>query len=112
MPRTAKLSDDPDARRLALTRLALGYATQKAFAKAAGIEENTYNPFETGKRPLNYLAARLICRRIPGPTTEWLLEGNPDRLPGWLVLKLIEFGALSPPASDDRGRGGGARSRP
>lgn len=96
MARKATLSDDPNARRLALTRLALDYERQKDFAEAIGVLPHTYNAFETAQRPLHWPLANLINRRFPAVPEEWILKGEPDRLPVWLERKLIELGALDP----------------
>lgn len=103
MPRKAKtLSDDPAARRLHLTRLALGYEWQNEFAQGAGLTPNRYNPWETGARPLTIGGAKLLCDRY-GLTFDWLFHGIPDALPHALVIKLIALGALTRPPLASRG---------
>jgi transcriptional regulator with XRE-family HTH domain len=95
MPRRAnKLSADPIARRLALTRRALGYEIQEEFAREAGITPNAYNTSETGARRLPFNQARRLCERY-GLTIEWLYEGVPDRLPHALAMRLMGLGAIN-----------------
>ena len=98
MPRRAQIHPtDPVARRLFLSRTALGYEEQGKFAEALGMLPNTYNEYEKGKKPLTLAVVRLIESKF-GLTVEWLLNGVPDRLPHGLVKKLEALGAL-PPAS-------------
>lgn len=100
MPRRSDaLSDEPVARRLALTRRALGYDRQDIFARDAGIGANVYNPWERGKRPLPLDGAQRLCSKY-GLTIEWLYDGVPTRLPYGLVQRLIELGALPPPSTE------------
>lgn len=94
--RANKLSDDPVARRLALTRKALGYDDQGQFARDAGITPNAYNTSETGKRPLPLNQANQLCARY-GLTLEWLYDGAYGRLQHDLVVKLLNLGAMDPP---------------
>ena len=96
MARSFKLSADPHARRLALTRIALGYSQQNEYAADAGIAPNTYNPYETGKRgrlPLDQ-ANKLVQKY--GLTLAWIYEGKPGGLALDLVMKLIDLGAMPP----------------
>lgn len=76
------MRDAPEVvgKRLAATRLALGYEHQKEFADALGIKKNTYNPYENGKRPLTLQTALLIQDRFHIPIN-WLLKGDPSQLP-------------------------------
>lgn len=53
--------------RLRALRLALGFGKQKDFAGEIGVEKNTYNPWETGKRPLTFEGALLIRKRFKIP---------------------------------------------
>lgn len=62
------------ANRLAALREKLGL-TQVDFAEALGIEKNTYNAYERGKRPLSVETAKKIRRRY-GISTDWLLYGD------------------------------------
>lgn len=65
--------------RLRALRLALGFAKQKDFAAEIGVEKNTYNPWETGKRPLTFEGALLIRRRFKIPL-DYLFFGEVDGL--------------------------------
>jgi len=60
--------------RLAALREKLGL-DQVAFAKSLGIEKNTYNAYERGKRPLTIETAKKIRRRY-GISVDWLLFGD------------------------------------
>ena len=60
--------------RLAALREKLGL-DQTAFAKSLGIEKNTYNAYERGKRPLTIETAKKIRRRY-GISIDWLLFGD------------------------------------
>lgn len=62
------------ANRLAALRDKLGL-DQVDFAKALGIEKNTYNAYERGKRPLSIETAKKIRRRY-GISVDWLLFGD------------------------------------
>ena len=68
------------ARRLRLTRLALGHHDQKAYAEAAGIEQSRYNKYEGGGRPLTLQAAMQLCETY-ALTLDWLYRGDPSGLP-------------------------------
>jgi DNA-binding XRE family transcriptional regulator len=60
--------------RLAALREKLGL-DQAQFAKSLGIEKNTYNAYERGKRPLTIETAKKIRRRY-GISVDWLLFGD------------------------------------
>lgn len=48
---------------------------QKTFANSLGIEKNTYNAYERGKRPLTIETAKKIRRKY-GISVDWLLFGD------------------------------------
>lgn len=60
--------------RLAALREKLGL-DQASFAKSLGIEKNTYNAYERGKRPLTIETAKKIRRKY-GISVDWLLFGD------------------------------------
>lgn len=62
------------ANRLAALREKLNL-DQSAFAKSLGIEKNTYNAYERGKRSLTIETAKKIRRRY-GISVDWLLFGD------------------------------------
>lgn len=62
------------ANRLAALREKL-QKDQTTFAKELGIEKNTYNAYERGKRPLTIETAKKIRRRY-GISVDWLLFGD------------------------------------
>ncbi len=74
--------------RLKALRLALDMKTQTKFAKAIGVEKNTYNPWEKGTRPLPFEAACNI-RKNWGVPLDWLFYGTmADRIPVGIYNKL------------------------
>lgn len=88
MPRKAKtVPRTPTARRLLISRLALGFTEQRSFADSIGMSHSGYNEWETGAKSLSFRGARLISAKHPLPI-EWLTDGVPDRLPHGLALKI------------------------
>ena len=73
--------------RLKALRAALDIKTQTAFAEELGIEKNTYNPFETGKRELTFETACLIRKKFKIPI-DWLFWGDDDELPYHIKIKI------------------------
>ena len=73
--------------RLKALRIALGYKHQNAFATELGIEKNTYNPFENGKRPLTFEVACRIRRRF-GISVDWLFFGDMGQVSNDILLKI------------------------
>lgn len=71
------MMDAPEiiAKRLKALRKELGYKTQVEFAAKLGIDKSTYNPFETGTRPLTFETACLIRREF-GIPIDWLFFGD------------------------------------
>lgn len=74
--------------RLAALRLALGVETQVEFAKAIGVEKNTYNPWENGKRPLTFEGACLIRRKYHIPLDYLFFGEAVEELPSKVVKAL------------------------
>ena len=76
------LRDAPDivGKRLAETRVALGYESQVEFAATLGLGKSTYNPYEKGSRPLTLQTALKIQAQFHIPIN-WLLNGDPSQLP-------------------------------
>lgn len=81
MPKRSPHDPDPSAvaERLKLTREALGMH-QNDFAEGAGIEPNTYNQYERGKRLLAIGAGVALCLRYQ-LTLDWLYLGDHGNLP-------------------------------
>ena len=71
---------DPIALRLAMTRVALGYDNQAEFAAKAGLRQNAYNQYETGKRRIT-LDAALKLKRTFGISLDWIYAGDRNGLP-------------------------------
>lgn len=88
--------------RLAALREKLGL-DQASFAKSLGIEKNTYNAYERGKRPLTIETAKKIRRRY-GISVDWLLFGDIGQ-PNHQFLMTIE------PAPEAQKREPGRRKR-
>lgn len=75
-------------RRLAELRLALGYTQQNEFADALNVEKNTYNPWESGSRPLPFESACTIRQKWSVPLDYLFYGAFPERLPGDIIEKL------------------------
>tara|TARA_R110000824_G_scaffold334455_2_gene521053 strand:+ start:328 stop:636 length:309 start_codon:yes stop_codon:yes gene_type:complete len=91
------MATDPDdtgslkmdvGRRLARTRIALGYK-QIDFAERAGLSQPQYNQYERGTRLLSVQAARKIraAYRLP---LDWIYEGDPSGLSDVIFRKIRE----------------------
>jgi len=78
------------ARRLKLSRAALGIEDQRDFGEGAGLEQSLYNRFETGKRLLTLQAALKLCE-VYGLTLDWLYRGDPSGLPYTLATRLRDI---------------------
>lgn len=73
---------------------------QVAFAKSLGIEKNTYNAYERGKRPLTMETAKRIRKKY-GISTDWLLYGDIGQ-PNHQFILTIEPPAEAPPVRKKR----------
>lgn len=80
------------ARRLELTRLALGFESQIDFCKAIRVQKNVYNPFEKGKRRISLAVAMKIRRRF-GISLDWIYCGDPGTLPTNVYRKIESLAA-------------------
>lgn len=80
--------DDIIGKRLAQTRIALGYESQVEFAATIGLGKSTYNPYEKATRPLTLQSALKIQSRHHVPIN-WLLNGDPSQLPHHLHKLLV-----------------------
>ena len=79
-------------RRLKGLRAALEIKTQTAFAAEIGVDKSTYNPWETGARPLTFEGALLIRRRF-GIPLDYLYFGDHGGLPVRVHQRLAELDA-------------------
>lgn len=77
------------ARRLLLTRRALGIDNQEDFAEGADLSQPRYNQYETGSRLLTLSAALLLCERYL-LTLDWIYRGDPSGLPHRLVSEITK----------------------
>lgn len=76
--------------RLKALRLALEFKTQNRFAEVIGVEKNTYNPWENGKRPLTFEAACAIRQKF-GVPLDWLFYGaDPEKLPARIYQRIVD----------------------
>lgn len=80
------------ARRLRLSRAALGYSDrqQSDFAAESDFEQSHYNKFESGARRLTLDAAMKLCNRW-SLTLDWLFRGDPSGLPYKLANDIKEL---------------------
>ena len=65
------------------TRLALGFATQKAFCEASGVRYDLYGACERGQRRLSLDVALQIRDKL-GIPLDWICCGDDSRLPAAL----------------------------
>lgn len=81
-------SDDQDvAMRLVAVRKKLGFESQTAFADKLDLTKSTYNPFETGERPLTIQVAKRIRQRF-GVSVDYLLFGDIGQPKEGMALEL------------------------
>ncbi len=75
------MSDSPEAIGARLSRVrAILDLSKRDFAAKAGLTEQTYGPFENGKRPLSLEAAKKLRKAYSLPL-EFLFFGNTAELP-------------------------------
>lgn len=74
-------------RRLKALREALDCPTQTEFAERIGVEKQTYNPWENGKRPLTFEGACKIRKAFQIPL-DYLFFGDADELKFKIIKKL------------------------
>ena len=87
-PMVGPLYDPPTlvAPRLKAIRLAVG-KSQVEFAQEIGVEKNTYNPWETGKRSITFEGACLIRLRFKIPVEYLFFGENEDHIPAVIYRK-------------------------
>lgn len=97
MPRPIQHMPEPgtQADRVRRIREAMGYQTQKAFAKRYGFSPNQWNNFERGS-PVSRMAAQSLAKQIPGLSVGWILENETGSLSLEMARKL---GLLPPDAA-------------
>ncbi len=85
------------AHRLSLTRVALGYGNQAAFASALGMSPQRWNAYEKGREPLPMPVALQLCATY-GVNLDWLFRGLKDGLPSRLRAEIdkLEAGTNNP----------------
>ncbi len=75
------------SRRLKATRLALGFRTQAAYCRDAGIEKNTYNQWERGKGRPDLDNAIILCEKFD-LTLDWIYFGDLSKVPHDTAIKI------------------------
>jgi DNA-binding XRE family transcriptional regulator len=99
MPRASLPKPVLDAigRRLKLARMARGYGDQEQgkFAKAAGIETNTYNQWERGANVPNIHNAIQLCRKHE-LSLDWIYFGKTTSLADKITKRILELQAENP----------------
>ena len=75
-------SKEEIAKRLKITRVALRFDTQAAFAAKLGenVTPQRWNNYESGRDRLTLNLALAICRKFPGVTLDWLYRGDKSTL--------------------------------
>lgn len=70
------------AARLEITRFALGFKTQAAFAAklGEGVTPQRWNNYESGRDRLTLNLALVICRTFPAVTLDWLYRADKGTL--------------------------------
>lgn len=97
-------TDDQDvAKRLIAVRKKLGFTSQVAFAEKLDLTKSTYNPFETGERPLSMQVAKRIRVRF-GISVDYLLFGDIGQPKEAVALELGPKPSAEPPAAEPRRR--------
>lgn len=82
------LEDDPKAVGARLARVReIMRLNKKEFAEGADLTEQTYGPFENGKRPLSYGAAKKL-RKAYGLSLEFMYFGKIADLPHRIAKEL------------------------
>lgn len=78
------------AERLRRARMAIN-PNQTEFARGAGLQQNRYNQYETGARPLTLDAAVRLCNAY-GLTLDYLFRGDTTFVPHGLIESLRRQG--------------------
>lgn len=86
---TAGEDDSPEAigERLRAARVALGYGTKEEFAARAGLTQQTYGPWENGRREITREGAKAL-RKTYGLSLDFIYFGNMDALPHRIAIAL------------------------
>lgn len=74
--------------RLRALRIACGFKSQARFAREIGVERNTYNPWEKGKRALTFEGALLIRKRFHVPLDYLFFGDAVDEIPAGILQRL------------------------
>jgi transcriptional regulator with XRE-family HTH domain len=87
------------AKRLKLTREALGYANQKDFYAPLRIGPSAYSMWESGRQFPSIVNAARLCQEY-GLTLDWLFRGDLSTLPHKTAIA-IRARLQNEPSSDD-----------
>jgi DNA-binding XRE family transcriptional regulator len=85
-------SKEAIAARLKVMRLALGFETQAALAKAvgSGITQQRWNNYESGRHRLALNVALVICHKFPQVTLDWLYRAEKGTLRRFFSAEIDE----------------------
>jgi plasmid maintenance system antidote protein VapI len=102
------MRDDPESKeaveeRLELTRRALGYPTQTAFARAIGISAQKWQNYISKKIKdrITVDVAIMLCKRF-GLTLDWIYLGDIGSLPVRIARQIESAESPPPPSSNGR----------
>jgi transcriptional regulator with XRE-family HTH domain len=74
-------------KRLELTRMALGYESQKDFYGSTGLGASSYSMWENGTRYPSVTHAMRLCQEY-GLTLDWIYRGDIASLPHKTAMKI------------------------
>lgn len=80
-------------RRLIAIRKVVTGDNQAAFARRLGITDTRWYNFERG-HPISIGIVVALMRSIPGMTSSYILEGQTERMPPDLIVRLSEFDSV------------------
>ena len=89
MARESGGKKSPSAQRVKRLREHLGYDSQIGFARFLGVSRKRWNNVENGY-PISKDIANIICRKVPGMTTDYLYNGSLAGLPFILIQALSD----------------------
>jgi hypothetical protein len=87
-------SETEVAKRLALLQAALGYKSSGAFAAYLGVTPARWSNIRCGTS-LSLQVAKILCKKSPGLTLDWLYFGKVEGLPVAFARELGVLGRQS-----------------
>jgi len=91
MPKKSNAMTEQVGRRLKTLRVAMGYATIRAFAADVGVNEDRYDKWEKGKALIPPEVVEDLKRSF-GVTSDWIYFGEESALPRTLYADLRKAG--------------------